>query len=67
MLVSIGAQFLYAETRRQQGREPRSWPDAVEFGVTNHGERPSREQATQITIASLADIAETSAENLKVV
>src|SRR5215813_6576435 len=31
---------------------------AMEFGVADHGQRPGREQATQISVASFADVAE---------
>jgi hypothetical protein len=32
-------------------------PSAVDLGIADHGERPSREQAAQIAIALLADTA----------
>src|SRR5262249_2388439 len=43
---------------RQQGGEPRPMLGAMEFGVADHGQRPGREQATQISVASFADVAE---------
>src|SRR5439155_24040182 len=43
---------------RQQCREPRSMPGAMDFGIADDGERAGREQAAQIAIASFADIAE---------
>src|SRR5713101_6967744 len=43
---------------RQQRRELRPMLSAMEFGIADHGQRPRREQAAQIPIASLADAAE---------
>src|SRR5215831_10444527 len=42
---------------RQQSGEPWPMPSAVDLGIANHGKCASREQATQIAIALLADTA----------
>src|SRR5262249_7834421 len=42
---------------RQQRREPGPMLSAMELGITDHGQRPGREQASQIPIASFADVA----------
>src|SRR5678815_5278218 len=43
---------------RQQRREPGPVPGAVDLGISDDSECPSREQTAQIAIASLGDIAE---------
>ena len=42
---------------RQQSSEPGPMPGAVDFGIADHCKRASREEAAQIAIALLADIA----------
>jgi hypothetical protein len=43
---------------RQQGREPGPMFGAMDLGVTNYGERAGHEQAAQIAVTLLTDIAE---------
>src|SRR5277367_3851250 len=43
---------------RQQCRKPGTMLGAVELGIANYGERASREQTTQITIALFGDATE---------
>src|ERR1700760_2151152 len=43
---------------RQQSSEPRPVASTMDLGIADHGECASREQATQITVALLADTAE---------
>ena len=43
---------------RQQRGEPRPLPGAMDFGIADHSQGADREQTAQLTIASLADIAE---------
>ena len=44
--------------RTPRCREPGSMPGAMDFGISDDGERACGEQATQIAIASFADAAE---------
>ena len=42
----------------QQRREPGPVLGPMDFGIADHGKRPSREQTAQITITSFADVAQ---------
>src|SRR5882724_3921319 len=45
-------------TPRQQRREPRPMPGAMNFGIADYGERTSHERAAQIAVTLFADTAE---------
>src|ERR1700722_12261624 len=47
----------FGRSPRQQCREPRPMPGAVDFGVADDRKRADRKQAAQIAIASFTDIA----------
>jgi hypothetical protein len=46
-----------ARPPRQQCREPRPMPAAVDLGIANDGKRPGHEQAAQIAVALFVDTA----------